>query len=610
MDISLLLSDEIEHELVIRGIVARGDGGLQQLQASLDAEYDKQKAEPLAPSNLRIGSEVRTCRENLETLKVILSSSAQEADESHMAAVRSRLIHLIGRIKRIVQADTESAAARTLLKDATETFQFFVIVRDSLGADETNGRELASQEDGAVGGSAHQYDKDNLIEISQSRSSAAKTNTMAAAAQQNNFNFPNVHVQGFSTEQRSSMPFVNIVTPPLNDQGIIQAIRRFPQYQPSHAQLNQNNPYRDPAEAIPHLFSHHPAQPGQVNFNNQLPPLRQSQPLQQINPFGNGRPSFVHQMAKWNIKFSGSSTDLHVDEFLFRIETLARSAGIEMDALPLGMHYVLHGQAYDWYWIFHREFPNAVWESMKSAIRNQFSAVTDEFELWDLVRSRKQQPHENFGQFYLAVAAIASRFDQPLAESHLVRLLRSNMNHQLKNALLYHPTPSLRALQEAAKQFEKLYTETSVDHSRYRPPVRRVSELDFSDGQLQYQQPTGFPEASTVYETFHDNSGNGSIPMVIEAVADNRIARPSMAPVICWNCDDIGHTFQDCQVATRNVFCYGCGAKNTYRPNCAKCAQGNAKTSGPQPGQFRSNPNVTRQDPNSIMRRPNPFARQ
>ncbi|KAH8391468.1 hypothetical protein KR200_005498, partial [Drosophila serrata] len=40
--------------------------------------------------------------------------------------------------------------------------------------------------------------------------------------------------------------------------------------------------------------------------------------------------------------------------------------------------------------------------------------------------------------------------------------------------------------------------------------------------------------------------------------------------LICWNCRKEGHRYQDC-TAPRKVFCYGCGARNTYKPSCQRC---------------------------------------
>lgn len=58
----------------------------------------------------------------------------------------------------------------------------------------------------------------------------------------------------------------------------------------------------------------------------------------------------------------------------------------------------------------------------------------------------------------------------------------------------------------------------------------------------------------------------------------------------CWNCDQLGHHWQDC-LYDRTVFCYGCGAKQVYKPNCLKCnakrqnSSKNLKSLGPQKDQ-------------------------
>lgn len=49
----------------------------------------------------------------------------------------------------------------------------------------------------------------------------------------------------------------------------------------------------------------------------------------------------------------------------------------------------------------------------------------------------------------------------------------------------------------------------------------------------------------------------------------NALERTSQ-PSACWNCDNVGHHWQDC-LDDRQIFCYGCGTKKTYKPNCAKC---------------------------------------
>lgn len=38
----------------------------------------------------------------------------------------------------------------------------------------------------------------------------------------------------------------------------------------------------------------------------------------------------------------------------------------------------------------------------------------------------------------------------------------------------------------------------------------------------------------------------------------------------CWNCEEVGHHWEDC-LQNRKIFCYGCGAKEIYKPNCTNC---------------------------------------
>lgn len=114
-------------------------------------------------------------------------------------------------------------------------------------------------------------------------------------------------------------------------------------------------------------------------------------------------------MSKWALKYKGTSSGLHVDDFLFRVETLAQSLDIEFNRLAMGMPFILEGEALEWFWIYQRENPNANWQTFRGAMSHQFSKVENQFEIWDQIRSRKQRDSESFGQLYIAVAALAGR---------------------------------------------------------------------------------------------------------------------------------------------------------------------------------------------------------
>lgn len=224
-------------------------------------------------------------------------------------------------------------------------------------------------------------------------------------------------------------------------------------------------------------------------------------------------------------------------------------------------------------------------------MRHQYSPTDTDLETFDKIRSRKQRPGESFAKFSVAISLLASRLRNPLSEPERLEHLRANMSVGLKNALLFHPTRSVHELQELAKRFEKL---ASLQSDRAPQLSRRISEIDSNPYIDQYSQDR-FPVPTT--------DTNLAEQYTIEAVSKPSAPIPNRVDfLICWNCDDMGHTYADCVVSTRNVFCYGCGAKNTYKPSCAKCTPGNLRKDGTSQPPSR---------PTQILTRaPNPFARR
>ena len=57
-----------------------------------------------------------------------------------------------------------------------------------------------------------------------------------------------------------------------------------------------------------------------------------------------------------------------------------------------------------------------------------------------------------------------------------------------------------------------------------------------------------------------------------ESIIEDDIAaiRSAGPNVKCWNCDELGHFWEDC-LADRRIFCYGCGAPQVYKPQCRIC---------------------------------------
>lgn len=507
----------------------------------LDEEASGKRFPPPPRPQTRISSETTECRKKWYELVSKLDDLARMPDPEAEAILRSRLLHLDERVKRLLAIGDAESNLLLLGEDVLSTLKAFKQITS--GGEVVEGAAANAISTDTVPLIAHTEDpQESPKNLANNTASNQRQNGVPISQGRSSLNLGNARSQAGTNNRNIGNNWNNWnYVPPQNN---------FFDFQPL---CGNNNNF------------------GAANLCQ--PPA--------VNPFA-GRPGFVQQMAKWNLKFSGSSTDMWVNEFLFRAETLARSANIEQDRIPDGMHYILHGDANKWYWVFYRENPNVDWATFTDAMRHQFSSTQTTFEIWDDLRARKQRNNESFGTFSVDIASMAMKLTQPIQEVDMVALLRANMKPQLKSALVYHQTPTVRLLAEAAKQFEKLALESVPMESRRdnRIAPHRLHELD------------GVPHHAYGQPLETDLEGN---PYEDIAALGRRVA-PNQSLATCWNCQDIGHTFQDCTVATRNVFCYGCGAKNTYKPNCPRCSQGNSRQDGQNPFSVR---------PTQILRKPN-----
>lgn len=126
-----------------------------------------------------------------------------------------------------------------------------------------------------------------------------------------------------------------------------------------------------------------------------------------------------------------------------------------------------------------------------------------------------------------------------------------NLRPEIRQDLLYVPIHTIHQLRKLVKKRENFLND---EHVRKNLALRNntsfatrkyVSELDYSDCQI-------------------------SSDSVIESDSSINAIQVSVSTK-CWNCEESGHHWMDC-LHDRNIFCYGCGAKGIYKPNCEKSA--------------------------------------
>ena len=255
----------------------------------------------------------------------------------------------------------------------------------------------------------------------------------------------------------------------------------------------------------------------------------------------------------WNVKYDGSRQGISVDEFLYRVRSLTKETfNNDFSLICKNLHVLLSGKARDWYWRYHKQVEVVVWNDFCEALKYQFKEFKSSFEIHEEIRSRKMKPNENFDTFYESVCTMLDKLSTPIPESDLVEILTRNLRPEIRHELLYIPIYSIAHLRKLVHMREHL-----MDNEYFR----KSYALRFSNSFATRRQ---IAEVD-ITQDYSASDQNIDPEISIDAVQQTlKISK-------YWNCDQPGHNWEDC-LEERNIFCYGCGLKNTYKPQCMKCA--------------------------------------
>lgn len=223
----------------------------------------------------------------------------------------------------------------------------------------------------------------------------------------------------------------------------------------------------------------------------------------------------------------------------------------DLNFMRPNLHIVLSGKAKNWFWSYHKKEQPIIWEDFCNAIRDQYKDFKTTFDIREEIRNRKQKPAESFDMFYDSIASLIDRLPNPLSEVELFEIITRNLRPEIRHELLFQPIYSISNLRKLVQMRESFLSDEYVRRNfMVRNPNklmtrRQVSEIDYENMDL-------------------DSNMNFAHGSSVDAVH-----KPDVIPR-CWNCDQILHFYEDC-LQDRTIFCYGCGAKNTYRPQCSKC---------------------------------------
>jgi len=209
---------------------------------------------------------------------------------------------------------------------------------------------------------------------------------------------------------------------------------------------------------------------------------------------------------------------------------------------------LLIGKDSSWYWRFQKRVQTFPWSEFCEALREQYRESRSTTELREQIRARKQKPGESFDSFYEAVCKLIDKLSVTFGEDELVEMIQGNLLTEMKDRLLFEKVSSISELRRLVQKRENFLKDLGkprmVPQKGKDSPNFRVYALD---------------------ETPDEEIDNSESDLSIAVVNHTGSAK-----ITCWNCEMPGHVWEDC-LAEKRVFCYGCGAPQMYKPNCANC---------------------------------------
>lgn len=251
-------------------------------------------------------------------------------------------------------------------------------------------------------------------------------------------------------------------------------------------------------------------------------------------------------MQSWHIKFDGSKNCMRTDEFIYRVRSLTKqNLNNEFQLLCDHLYLLFTGKASDWYWKFHRTHSNFTWEIFCLEFKRRFEKIETDYDIWEKIRKRRQGDNEPFDDFQCSIEDLVDRLQNGIPENELVDLLIRNAKPIVHHELLHLNVSNRSQLRREIRKHEQFYN----DIKTFKPRAVRsyVTEL--------------------------------SVPSDSEQLSDDAHVSENLSEIqrhtaktvqVCWNCDKPGHRFDDC-VGPRKIFCFGCGAKEIFKPMCPKC---------------------------------------
>lgn len=630
----MLNPEEISVELVVRGINPNTDDCLLVLSRMIEEEVKNPRSQPRMSHEPRAELEIGSCREIVEELNKLGDTIQYDSDMKTKETALAKAVHWYNRALRAKNSFGDVMQISQIANKLRRCVKNFELLKTGLDnnrkptceLDDEREEDEANEDDilDRTLVESDNYSPKNPESSSFNNANVSQTNTGTIPKPSNpNYNKKSVTIAGPSTKPSSGMnlqskpgvfnsyrnvrrPFnagsrperfyytnANLSSPPpplsfnpLQFSGY-QSLNQGPIGIPNYQQY----PYSQQQHTCSHIHAPNPLRSESLHQSG-------FEPNQSTSIVANRSRGYSYKKPpNWKLLFDGtvSPNSLDVHDFVFRLETYAEQDDCPFDRLPALVHNFVGGSAEKWVWNYKRGHSNCTWNDFKRDLLNRFSSHESDRTTRRMLERRIQKPREAFNDFVLEMEATNWRLEVPFDETELLEIIRENMSPALQNVTVAHRITSIEALRSLCLKFETLWT-GGVKYSSTGDslPTRRLSAVKTNDIHKENESNAGHHLCSCIlsqnvkeveprYNTSHpeavllEESSSSSINLIqpsISTIAPNSKTDQHPDPtlkLICWNCRDMGHRYQDCQLTLLHIFCFGCGLAGYIKPQCPNC---------------------------------------
>ena len=531
MDITRLLSDELSYELAIRGAPPTGSVAEKRQRLRGLMRLEKLGNTSLsAVTDLDCQTELNICILKLDELQAAADRFEFNNASNEKSRIQSRLLHIMGRLNRIVSPDFANVKGELLLRcghisDFLEEAMALVergepvtVANQHSLLDEPNELlpELVEQNNLAESEEAPLID---LVEGITSRQNMATTGFQGTSRMASS-----VQHQSMEDLKRRYGTGDTSIRGNINSACLRNTL--------ANSTFNQERPVERRVS-----FADGTSGP---NLNC----ISQTE--------SEDRARVYRIISQWDIRLEGSS---EVEAFIERVEELRVACGLSNVQLMGSLITLFKGPALQWYRANVQS--HHTWDHVTHMLRAAFLPADYTDDLWEVINKRKQQPRERTVMFIAAMQNLFNKLDRKPSEASRIKKIRKNLLPHIKDRLILEDFDTVGQLTQACQRIENAQVCT--------PSMRVGTSNQASDQNFAYhnRRPAIYSVDTNVSEI---NSGISNTP-TFGTMASAGMSRP----VKCFNCHQPGHINRDCTKPFR-LHCYKCGKVNVTVRTCPVCS--------------------------------------